>query len=107
MHGSQGGALAATRERLLDDFVALSLLVGNDFLPHLPSLHIHEGALDELLAMYVALRPVLAAESDAGEGFLTAGYARTMNILNASNFKSCMITFRGRLLPGALEMVRV
>ena len=56
-----GGALAATRERLLDDFVALSLLVGNDFLPHLPSLHIHEGALDELLAMYVALRPVLAA----------------------------------------------
>jgi 5'-3' exonuclease len=27
----------------------LSLLVGNDFLPHLPSLHIHEGAMDNLL----------------------------------------------------------
>lgn len=31
------------------NYAVLSLLVGNDFLPHLPSLHIHEGAMDELL----------------------------------------------------------
>eukprot|EP01046_Picozoa_sp_COSAG06_P008315 COSAG06_NODE_417_length_15986_cov_832.025493_11_plen_70_part_00 len=38
--------------QVLDDFIFLSLLVGNDFLPHLPSLHIHEGAMDDLLELY-------------------------------------------------------
>ena len=41
-------------EQVLDDFIFLSLLVGNDFLPHLPSLHIHEGAMDDLLEMYAS-----------------------------------------------------
>lgn len=32
---------------------------GNDFLPHLPSLSIHEGALDMLLDMYQRVLPTL------------------------------------------------
>lgn len=39
-------------ERVVDDFVLLTVLVGNDFIPHLPSLDIGEGALDSLLDYY-------------------------------------------------------
>jgi len=39
-------------ERCLDDFVLLTALCGNDFIPHLPSLDIGEGALDKLMELY-------------------------------------------------------
>jgi 5'-3' exonuclease len=40
------------RERVVDDFVLLAALCGNDFMPHLPSLDIAEGAMDMLLKFY-------------------------------------------------------
>jgi hypothetical protein len=46
-------------ERIIDDYILLAMLMGSDYLPHLPELHIHEDALDKLLEIYRNMLPTL------------------------------------------------
>ncbi|GAM83983.1 hypothetical protein ANO11243_019730 [Dothideomycetidae sp. 11243] len=53
------GALgfAFDMERVIDDFILMAFFVGNDFLPNLPHLHINEGALALMFAVYKNVLP--------------------------------------------------
>lgn len=46
-------------ERALDDWVFMCFFVGNDFLPHLPSLDIHEDGIDKLIAIWRDNIPIM------------------------------------------------
>ncbi|KAF9427385.1 5'-3' exoribonuclease 1 [Podila epigama] len=63
-------------ERIIDDFVLMCLFVGNDFLPHLPNLHIAEGALSLLFKIYKKLLPTLG------------GYFQDSGVLNAKRVEA-------------------
>ncbi|XP_054016668.1 5'-3' exoribonuclease 1 [Hylaeus anthracinus] len=46
-------------EKIVDDWVLMGLLVGNDFIPHLPNLHITSGAMSILYNVYMEVLPSL------------------------------------------------
>ncbi|KAG0722266.1 5'-3' exoribonuclease 1 [Chionoecetes opilio] len=53
-------------ESIIDDWVLMGFLVGNDFIPHLPHLHINKEALPTLYMTYKAVLPSL-------DGYLNEG----------------------------------
>jgi 5'-3' exoribonuclease 1 len=50
-------------ERVIDDFILLAVFIGNDFLPHLPDVHIHENGLERLFDIYKGVLPSLGLSS--------------------------------------------
>ncbi|XP_054713916.1 5'-3' exoribonuclease 1-like [Uloborus diversus] len=63
-------------EYIIDDFVLMSFLVGNDFIPHLPQLHIHHDALPVLFRTYIDVLPNLS------------GYINEQGHLNLERFEA-------------------
>ncbi|KAI8053522.1 XRN 5'-3' exonuclease N-terminus-domain-containing protein [Syncephalis plumigaleata] len=53
-------------ERIIDDYVMMAMFIGNDFLPHLPYLHINEGAMALMFSAYKRILPQL-------DGYLNDG----------------------------------
>uniref|UniRef100_A0A8C5CQE2 Uncharacterized protein n=1 Tax=Gadus morhua TaxID=8049 RepID=A0A8C5CQE2_GADMO len=62
-------------ERIIDDWVLMGFLVGNDFIPHLPNLHINHDALPLLYRTYISVLPQLG------------GYLNENGHLNLGNFE--------------------
>ena len=50
-------------ERIIDDWILMGFLVGNDFIPHLPHLHISHDALPLLYKTYISVLPSLGGET--------------------------------------------
>ncbi|XP_021342502.1 5'-3' exoribonuclease 1-like [Mizuhopecten yessoensis] len=44
-------------ERIIDDWIMMGFLVGNDFIPHLPNLHINHDALPLIWSTYINVLP--------------------------------------------------
>ncbi len=53
-------------ERVIDDWILMGVLVGNDFIPHLPHVHIHENALPLLYETYMRVLPQLDGRERRG-----------------------------------------
>ena len=58
-------------ERTIDDFVLLSFLCGNDFLPHLPAIDIGDHAFDLLFWSYKTCRKRWLQRLEEGDPYLT------------------------------------
>lgn len=50
-------------ERIIDDFVLIAVFIGNDFLPHLPDVHIRGDGLERLFEIYKQVLPSLGAST--------------------------------------------
>ncbi|XP_014226840.1 5'-3' exoribonuclease 1 isoform X1 [Trichogramma pretiosum] len=65
-------------EKIIDDWVLMGFLVGNDFIPHLPNLHIENNALTILYNAYMDVLPTLD------------GYINEAGTLNLARFEKFM-----------------
>lgn len=65
-------------EKIIDDWVLMGFLVGNDFIPNLPNLHIANGALPILYSTYMKVLPSLG------------GYINEAGTLNLERFEKFM-----------------
>ena len=63
-------------EHVIEDFILLAVFVGNDFLPNLPDLHIHENGLEKLFDIYKKVLPSL------GECYYSSGCGGRRGDLN-------------------------
>ncbi|CAB4069796.1 5'-3' exoribonuclease 2,5'-3' exoribonuclease 1,5'-3' exoribonuclease 2 homolog [Lepeophtheirus salmonis] len=75
-------------ESIIDDWILMGFLVGNDFVPHLPHLHINKNALSELYSIYKQVLLTLD------------GYINENGVLNLKRFEKFMAAM------GEMELAR-
>ncbi|OQV16661.1 5'-3' exoribonuclease 1 [Hypsibius exemplaris] len=56
-------------EKIIDDWILMGFLVGNDFIPHLPGLHINKSAFEDIYDAYKRVLPTLKGYLNEG-GYL-------------------------------------
>jgi 5'-3' exoribonuclease 2 len=71
--------------RIVNDFIFMCYFLGNDFLPHIPSLDIHQDGIESLIISYVETTNELVIEKNKIEYLLNGKQALQGKTLNKIN----------------------
>ncbi|XP_050708654.1 5'-3' exoribonuclease 1-like isoform X2 [Eriocheir sinensis] len=80
-------------ESVIDDWVLMGFLVGNDFIPHLPHLHINKEALPKLYMTYKAVLPTLDGYLNQGGELHLGRFEKFMAKLSEFDFENFQETY--------------